>query len=182
MSHHHVFTLLAAVIVTLSAACSSQATPRFVDNDDCSEVSREPLPETTASLHFTEGESVNVDAEVASTPSSQGQGLMCRPEVPGGTGMLFVFEAERSGAFWMYNTYVDLDIIYIRPDGTIADIKRMNSCLREGQSDNEWASRCGRESAAYQPDQSYTATLELPAGWLNSDTPGTEHLARVTWQ
>ena len=57
--------------------------------------------------------------ELASTPEQQAQGLMYRKELPEGQGMLFDFRREQEATFWMKNTYVPLDMIFIRADGRI---------------------------------------------------------------
>ncbi len=44
---------------------------------------------------------------------------MFRKELPEGRGMLFDFEQDRPVAFWMHNTYISLDMIFIRGDGSI---------------------------------------------------------------
>lgn len=149
---------------------SPTATPStgFLDNADCAVVTRQLLP--TADVIIRDGtQSVALTAEIASTPSEQSQGLMCRETVPEGTGMLFVWDQERTGGFWMYNTYVPLDIIYFgAQDGSVA-FRQMAPCPRdEGESDSAWNSRCGEESVPYRPGISYTTTLELPQGWLES--------------
>jgi uncharacterized protein len=60
--------------------------------------------------------------EMADTPKSREIGMMWRTSVPRGTGMLFDFKAPQQVYFWMENTLTSLDIIYIRADGTIANI------------------------------------------------------------
>jgi uncharacterized protein len=60
--------------------------------------------------------------ETARTEAEQARGLMFRRELPEGQGMLFVFARERETAFWMQNTYVPLDMIFIRADGRIRRI------------------------------------------------------------
>lgn len=57
--------------------------------------------------------------ELALTPEQQAQGLMYRKELPEGQGMLFDFHSERETSFWMKNTYISLDMIFIRADGRI---------------------------------------------------------------
>ena len=47
---------------------------------------------------------------------------MWRTQVPRGTGMLFDFKTPESSTFWMENTLVSLDLIFIRADGRIANI------------------------------------------------------------
>jgi uncharacterized membrane protein (UPF0127 family) len=60
--------------------------------------------------------------EVAVTPTQQETGLMFRTAVPADSGMLFVFPAAQEGQFWMKNTLVPLDMLFINPDGTIRAI------------------------------------------------------------
>ena len=65
--------------------------------------------------------------EVAKSPAEQERGLMFRTNIPKDEGMIFApYPAEggppREANFWMKNTPSPLDIIFIRPDGTIARI------------------------------------------------------------
>jgi uncharacterized protein len=62
------------------------------------------------------------NVEMADTPQSREIGMMWRTSVPRGTGMLFDFKAPQSVTFWMENTLSSLDLIFIRADGTIANI------------------------------------------------------------
>jgi uncharacterized membrane protein (UPF0127 family) len=60
--------------------------------------------------------------EIADTDRSREIGMMWRTSVPRGTGMLFDFKRSEPATFWMENTLVSLDLIFIRADGTIANI------------------------------------------------------------
>lgn len=60
--------------------------------------------------------------EIATTDQERAQGLMYRKELPEGRGMLFDFKRDQEVAMWMKNTYVSLDMIFIRADGRIARI------------------------------------------------------------
>lgn len=62
------------------------------------------------------------EVEVARTPEEQAKGLMFRKELPPKGGMLFPFDPPQVASFWMKNTVIPLDMIFIRPDGTIAHI------------------------------------------------------------
>ena len=63
--------------------------------------------------------------EVADTDRERELGLMCRRSLAPDRGMLFDFVRERpDAAFWMRNTLIPLDIIYIRKDGVVRSIIR----------------------------------------------------------
>src|SRR5437899_4225465 len=69
--------------------------------------------------------------EMASTPAEQAKGLMFRRELPEGQGMLFDFHHEQPTSFWMKNTYIPLDTIFIRGDGRILRIAENTVPLSE---------------------------------------------------
>ena len=60
--------------------------------------------------------------ELAVSDAEREKGLMFRKEVPEGYGMLFDFKQDQQVTMWMKNTYVSLDMIFIRNDGRIARI------------------------------------------------------------
>ena len=60
--------------------------------------------------------------ELATNDTERERGLMYRKELPEGRGMLFDFHEDRPVAFWMHNTYIPLDMIFIRSDGSILRI------------------------------------------------------------
>lgn len=62
--------------------------------------------------------------EVADDPAEREQGLMHRKSLSPDRGMLFDFKTPQPVAFWMKNTFIPLDILYIRADGTILSIAR----------------------------------------------------------
>lgn len=66
---------------------------------------------------------VRVSLEVVSDDASRARGLMYRNHLDDGHGMLFVFDDETDRSFWMKNTVIPLDMIFIGGNGTIVGIK-----------------------------------------------------------
>lgn len=65
---------------------------------------------------------VAVRVEVARTPEAQRRGLMFRQKLDPDAGMIFVFDREEPHAFWMENTLVPLDMLFVSADGRVAAI------------------------------------------------------------
>lgn len=65
-----------------------------------------------------------LDIEIADIESERTIGLMHRRSMPDTQGMLFIFEREEPRSFWMRNTLMGLDIMYIKEDGTIESIAK----------------------------------------------------------
>jgi uncharacterized membrane protein (UPF0127 family) len=65
------------------------------------------------------GVTVTVRVEVARTPAEQEKGLMNRPHLPDDAGMVFVFADTARHGFWMKNTLVPLDLLFIGEDGRV---------------------------------------------------------------
>ena len=60
--------------------------------------------------------------EIADTPAARAQGLMRRTDLPRDAGMLFLFEDAAPRAFWMENTPLSLDMLFIGDDGRVCGI------------------------------------------------------------
>ncbi len=73
-------------------------------------------------LEASGGQCVFLEMWLAVTPAQQRRGLMYVQDVPDGWGMLFVYDREKEISMWMKNTYVSLDMLFIRADGAIASI------------------------------------------------------------
>lgn len=66
--------------------------------------------------------SVTVSVEVASNPETRQRGLMFREQLAPDEGMLFLFEEPQHLTFWMHNTYLPLDMIFINSNLTVIGV------------------------------------------------------------
>ena len=94
----------------------------------------ESAPAPAASVHPVSGlavipltvtsgdERIAFSVEVADTPEAQARGLMFRTELGDNEGMIFPYDGTRAQSFWMKNTPLSLDIIYVGPDRRISNI------------------------------------------------------------
>jgi hypothetical protein len=112
-----------------------------------------PLPKAWVSLKDAFGGVHRVEVEVAATPNSRRRGLMWRTELAPGKGMLFLFPYEEEQGFWMANTLIPLDMLFINSKMQIVGI----------------VERAVPESRAHRsvgiPSQ---FVLEVPGGWCQS--------------
>jgi uncharacterized membrane protein (UPF0127 family) len=77
------------------------------------EMRRETLKLITASGEHT------FDVEIAETAEQKAKGLMFRRSLPESAGMIFPYEPPQEATMWMRNTYISLDMVFIRADGIV---------------------------------------------------------------
>ena len=123
---------LAAVLgLALLAGCGGEEGPRIV-------------------IVTPEGERT-VAVEIADSEGERARGLMGRESLDADAGMVFVFPAETSGAFWMKNTLIPLSIAFYDENGRILRILDMEPCRRD-------------PCPLYDPGVSYRGALEVNRG------------------
>jgi uncharacterized protein len=98
----------------------------------------------------TRGGRVDVALEVAATPETRARGLMYRRELADGHGMLFVFDADQDHEFWMKNTLIPLDMIFIAVDGSVVGVAPNATPL---------------STAGVSVGKPSRYVLEVPGGW-----------------
>lgn len=63
-----------------------------------------------------------IEFEVANTPELRSKGLMYRRELPESRGMIFIFPRSEPRSFWMHNTYVSLDMLFLSEEARVQGI------------------------------------------------------------
>lgn len=114
---------LAAVIAffSLTAGCNgcSGGSSTTVQQDSSQSLSKATVVVTNSS-----DASLSISAELALTDEQRAQGLMNRMFMADDEGMLFIFQNEATRSFWMKNTLISLDMIFINSSGIIVDINK----------------------------------------------------------
>lgn len=147
-----IFTALALGLAVPLAGCAG-------DPGEAESAATVPVTVTMA------GKAHVFNVEVARTDAEQDRGLMFRTSLPADGGMLFPFAKPRIGSFWMKNTLIPLDMIFIRADGSIDRIAEntIPESLEPVVSGGE-----------------VSAVLELAGG--TAARLGIDETAKVTWR
>lgn len=127
--------LAAAALLLSLAAC------RTGEGEAVSPVPPTPPQGRHAEVGFPDGSRLAV--ELAATPEERERGLMFRQTMGPQDGMLFVFDADGGLSFWMKNTFVDLDMVWLDRAGTVTVVHADVPRSRPGMSDAEVATRAG---------------------------------------
>jgi uncharacterized membrane protein (UPF0127 family) len=152
---------LVAALVTLTA-CERSA-PAFVF----------PVAIDTATAWIrTDGDSTSLLVELARTDAQRAYGLMVRPSLDPGSGMVFLYDTIQppTSGFWMFRTKIPLDIAFMDSTGVILKLLAMDPCESE-----MYSSAC----ETYAPNVPYRSALEVNAGWFVQHGVGEGSVVRV---
>jgi len=98
------------------------------------------------------GQEIHIYVEIADEWPELQKGLMYQENLPEDEGMLFIFSSSGNYPFWMKNTLIPLDAIYISENGTIVDILQMEPCVSD-------------PCPSYPPDADALYVLEVNNGF-----------------
>jgi uncharacterized membrane protein (UPF0127 family) len=73
-------------------------------------------------IHASNHACYRLDIYIAATNQQRSRGLMHVRSLPESTGMLFVYDSDARLSMWMKNTFIPLDILFVRADGTVSSI------------------------------------------------------------
>jgi uncharacterized membrane protein (UPF0127 family) len=114
----------------------------------------------------------NIKAEVAKTTYQKTKGLMFRKELKKDTGMLFVFNTEAKHTFWMANTYIPLDIVWINKDKNIVHMSEDTHPCDSSENKNmaiKTIQNIKNSCTLYTPKEKALYVLEINAGWIKEN-------------
>ncbi|WP_276302329.1 DUF192 domain-containing protein [Halorussus lipolyticus] len=124
-----------------------------------------PAPPTTtdvervvnATFVVEDEENATVSLMVADEPDERRSGLMHRESLANDTGMVFVYPNARQVSFWMKNTLIPLDMIFVAENGTVLNVQ--HASVQPNASTGELAN--------YPSDGPAKYVVELPRGFAN---------------
>ena len=136
--------MLKMIFSALLLSCCGAPGTTFAQAAGSGQAQQLPSIQLTAGMHL-------IKAEVARTFEQRQIGLMHRPNMPQGEGMLFVFEEANPQCFWMKNTLLPLSIAFVADDGTVVNTADMRPMSEQ--------SKCSAKPVRY--------ALEMNQGWFS---------------
>ena len=163
MERNRRHVLVTVVVCLMASGCLGVGgnTPNDADapwNGSVEEVDA-PEPYTDADLAFVvDGEQRGgLGVEISNTTEERRRGLMGRESLPEDAGMLFVYDSAAPRSFWMKNTLVPLDIIFVDGEGRVLNVEHAST--EPGVPDDELA--------GYTSDGAAQYVVEVERGYAN---------------
>jgi uncharacterized membrane protein (UPF0127 family) len=104
------------------AACAQPATSGPSSRPGTGTMSQMLKQRGVATIVTRDGRGIAVDVEIASNDADRTRGLMFRKAMPEQAGMIFIFPEEEEHSFWMKNTFLPLDMLFIDAPGRVVGI------------------------------------------------------------
>lgn len=125
------------------------------------------------SFRVNDQEVLNITCEITSTHEEQLQGLMYREELAMDRGMLFIYDSPEEVHFWMKNTLIPLDMIFIDESGIVTNVEEAD--VETGVPENELT--------RYSSDGPIKWVVEINQGIcaLNGIDTGTQIIIHYSW-
>jgi uncharacterized protein len=144
-----------AALLVLCGTLAAGATcrPADADADAAPGPDAGALPVGIVEVETPSGDWLRLRVELATTAESQARGLMFREHLEDGEGMLFVFAGDTVRSFWMKNTLIPLDMIFIDAAGIVVGV------VHEAEPLTTSPRSVGRPSRY---------VLEVPGGWARA--------------
>lgn len=119
MEIRYEYLTLPILLVVLVGIFSMHGEERNFGETNISESSR-----VNASFIVDNEEVAKLSLETAKTPKERAIGLMNRTDLGENEGMIFIYDESRERSFWMKNTYIPLDMIFLTAEKTVRTIKQ----------------------------------------------------------
>ncbi len=133
-----------------SLPTTTVSSPQATTGDEEATTSSPEARVPTVVIETADGE-VLVPVEVADSADEREVGLMNRESLPEDAGMIFLFDDDSSGGFWMKDTLIPLSIAFADADGVILNILDMEPCETD-------------PCEIYDPGVTYRSALEVNQG------------------
>ncbi|MEP6994785.1 MAG: DUF192 domain-containing protein [Acidobacteriota bacterium] len=144
MSRTRIFAALAAAVIASACGAAPGASPTPAATPASTTAAAGPRVEMPSGAVYR--------LELALTPEEQAQGLMYRESLPERTGMLFIFNEDAPHQFWMKNTMIPLDMIWLDAAGKVLFVSAATPPCK--------ADPCG----TYGPEAPARQVLEIAGG------------------
>ncbi|MGO1461067.1 MAG: DUF192 domain-containing protein [Marinobacter sp.] len=114
-----------------------------------------------AGCFVTDASTINISLELAQAPHERRKGLMGREFLAATSGMLFQYQKQQrpSHGFWMYQTFIPLDIAYLDGNGVIGNIRQMAPC----------ESSSGANCPSYPAGVEFITAVEMNTGFFEAN-------------
>jgi uncharacterized protein len=128
-------TMLGIALVVNAAACGDRKPPAASTTETITAGATAPAFNKQGELSFISkatGDTIrNIDIELATTDEQRATGLMNRKSMDESQGMLFIFPEAGQQSFYMKNTYISLDIVYVDANKEIVSVQKYATPLSE---------------------------------------------------